>query len=519
MLKPRRWRFDLDSISRILLFGILAAIFLTFRQYGISWDEPAQREVGIRALNYYTSGFEDLQSAAPDYFDRIYGGFFEMVAELAVRLFRGHPYEIRHLVNALAGFAGFWGCWRLARFMGGPLAGFLAVILLVFFPTYVGHMFNNPKDIPFAAACIWSLYFLILVFSKSGKPSFWNFLPFAAAAGITAGIRVGGLVIFGVAAVGFGVQVLLRCASPARAGALRDMLQTGLYLLASFIAAFALMLLFWPWAQQNPVSNTLYALKAFSNWNGMSGDPGYLFRCLSVKLPEILILGLACALLLVLCNIRAALASVRAGNQDSRERLAGFALLAASFLLPAAYIICKRSVLYNEMRQVIFLSLPMVVCSALAFSAVFKIRMRLARYAAAAVILGFLCLPAYSIARLYPYHYIYCNNISGGLNGLGKEFTYEYYLHSYRELALQLNDYLARSGLSRETPFKIFVHGSPKCLTSYLPENFETVGDAEQADFAAYCILHYNDTRAGREIGKVSRCGFDFSTLRAYDTR
>jgi hypothetical protein len=510
-----------DRASYILLSILLIVIFFTFRQYGISWDEPAQREIGMLSLKYYISGFKDLRVVAPDYFNRIYGGFFDMIAELATLLSPSHPYEIRHLVTALAGFVGIIGCWKLARHLGGRMAGFLAILLMLFFPTYIGHMFNNPKDIPFAASYIWSTYFLILALSKSGKPSPGLFLKLAVATGITAGIRVGGLVIFGVAAVGFTVYLLLHLTHKYR-GAMRDILQTALFLVTAFIAAFGIMLVFWPWAQRKPISNTLYSLRFISSWEGRIGDQWYIFKCLSVKLPEVILFGLLCAFLLTLWNARHALGSIRSEDQKHRSRFVGFTLLTASFVVPAAYIVLKKSLLYNEMRQVIFIALPMVICSAIAISSVIRkvweTGWMRARYTALILVACLLSHPAYSIARLYPYHYIYCNIISGGTRGLGKAYTYEYYLHSYRELGLQLRCFLSQQNAQAppQSRFKVFVHGSPQCMAYYLPLNCETVDDASKADFGAYCPQQYKDTRKSREIGEVSRCGVKLSTLRIY---
>ena len=60
-------------------------------------------------------------------------------------------YETRHLLNGLVGVVGIVGTWKLGRVLGGPRAGFLAALFLALTPNYYGQMFNNPKDIPFAA--------------------------------------------------------------------------------------------------------------------------------------------------------------------------------------------------------------------------------------------------------------------------------------------------------------------------------------------------------------------------------
>ena len=61
-------------------------------------------------------------------------------------------YETRHLLNGLVGLFGLFVTWRLACSVASGRAGLLALALLATTPAYYGHMFINPKDIPFAAA-------------------------------------------------------------------------------------------------------------------------------------------------------------------------------------------------------------------------------------------------------------------------------------------------------------------------------------------------------------------------------
>src|SRR5271154_5681496 len=136
--------------SMLWVLGITAVIILgTFRHYGITWDEELQSQYGLAIVDYYTSFLAD-RRFAEIYNLYLYGGMFDGLASVFDRYTPFSVYETRHLLNALFGLLGLWGAWKLGRFFGGGVAGLLALIFLTLTPVYYGHMFNNPKDIPFA---------------------------------------------------------------------------------------------------------------------------------------------------------------------------------------------------------------------------------------------------------------------------------------------------------------------------------------------------------------------------------
>ena len=131
--------------------GLLAA--LTFRDYGLGWDDYTHAEYADLLLRMYGTGFHDTGalSFANLY---MYGGGFDMAAALLHKIIPLELFETRRLVGAVVGVIGLAVTWRLARRIGGPLAGLAALLLLALCPIYYGHMFMNPKDAPFAVAMI-----------------------------------------------------------------------------------------------------------------------------------------------------------------------------------------------------------------------------------------------------------------------------------------------------------------------------------------------------------------------------
>src|SRR5207302_9098107 len=91
---------------------------------------------------------------------------------------------------------------RPSRRLGGPRAGFFALILLAACPLYVGHMLMNAKDGPFAVAMAILLFALVRAFDQYPRLSLATGALTGAGFGLSIGSRVMG---------GFGV-IDLACA-------------------------------------------------------------------------------------------------------------------------------------------------------------------------------------------------------------------------------------------------------------------------------------------------------------------
>jgi hypothetical protein len=158
-----------DKAAYALFLALAIVILLTFRDYGIGWDEPEAQEYGQFILDYYRT--DGARPRALTYNNMYYyGGLFEATAVWLGELLPFDPFETRHLLNAAVGLLGIVGAWKLGRLLGGPKVGLLAALFLAAVPSYYGHMFLNSKDIPFAAAAVWALYYTVLVVRALPRP-------------------------------------------------------------------------------------------------------------------------------------------------------------------------------------------------------------------------------------------------------------------------------------------------------------------------------------------------------------
>src|SRR5258708_15585387 len=92
--------FDRLAMVVIGVVGVLS--LLTFRDYGLSWDDYAHSEYGDLLLRLYASGFRD-QRALSWINLYYYGGGFDLPAALAAKILPFTLFETRRLIGAALG--------------------------------------------------------------------------------------------------------------------------------------------------------------------------------------------------------------------------------------------------------------------------------------------------------------------------------------------------------------------------------------------------------------------------------
>src|ERR1700735_851490 len=128
-----------DDLAWLALAAVGLIASLTFRDYGLGWDDYTHAEYADLLLKMYGSGFKDTGalSFANLY---MYGGGFDMVAALLHRVIPRELFKPRRLLGAVSGIIGLAVTWRLARRVGGPLAGLAALLLPALWPALFRHM-------------------------------------------------------------------------------------------------------------------------------------------------------------------------------------------------------------------------------------------------------------------------------------------------------------------------------------------------------------------------------------------
>lgn len=148
------------SILILLAAGLLLGM-LTFRNYGESWDDLSLQKYAAKSLRAYSTWLTQGQTNLTREDLGYYGPSYVM----AVDLLSDTP-EQRHLIYFVTFLAGVWSFHQLSRRWLSPSAAVGAALLFSTQPLLWGHAFINPKDTPFLAFFLLSLYFGIKLFDS-----------------------------------------------------------------------------------------------------------------------------------------------------------------------------------------------------------------------------------------------------------------------------------------------------------------------------------------------------------------
>ena len=516
-MSEQNWRI----LARLYLLGLLGLLGATFLHYGLTWDEELHRAYGECILKWYGSLFKDA-SAVNFQTLHFYGGFFDSVAALASQILPLGVYESRHLVNTLFGFLTVVYAYRLGKHLAGEAGGFFSALFLSLTPVFYGHIFNNPKDIPFAALFTVALYYLILSYDVLPRLTFKFMLKLGIGIGLMLGVRVGGIFVYGFAALLWAAWALVRMGSGGKdgGGVVRQLAISGTGILA---VGWCVMLIFWPWAQTVPLQKPWSALGIFSKFDwpmpvlyygrylpARELPRDYLATWFFISLPEFYFLVLLSGCLLGFRYF------ARARQEPcSESRAVKVLFLAFVVLFPVLTVMTLRPTVYDGLRQFLFLLPPLAVLAGISLagliksSLIFRIRAVLV-----SMVLASALLTVWDMVCLHPYENIYFNRLAGGgMQRASRHFETDYWGNSYKagaEWLLRNYSSLYPNGekIRVANSSRPFLTGYFLAKTEEARRHFETVDPFDQPDIIL-TITRWNGREAypGRILHTVERCG------------
>jgi Dolichyl-phosphate-mannose-protein mannosyltransferase len=482
-----------DDAAMLVLAAVALIASLTFRDYGLGWDDYTHAEYADLLLKMYGSGFKDTGalSFANLY---MYGGGFDMAAALLHKVIPLELFETRRLVGAIVGIIGLAATWRLGRRIGGPLAGLASLLLLALCPTFYGHMFMNPKDAPFAVAMVILMLGLVRLVEEYPQPSPRTILITGLGAGLSIGSRIlGGLALL-YAVIGFIPLLIEEVRAHGAREAARRFVKMAYALLPGLVLGYLIMGLIWPWSIIEP-DHPFLAVTYFSHffekpWKEMFDGAivsvpdmpwSYLPTLFALQLPEVL-------LALILAGVGGTIAALPRSDVPARRKTILLMLMLAA-LLPIAIAILKRPALYNGIRHFIFVIPPMTVLGGLAFARGMEWlgENRRSWQAAALAVFAFgLLLPLGEMIRLHPYQYTHFNHIAGTVRGADDRYMLDYWGLAFKQASDGLRKQLDEK---HETPppghkWNVAVCGPHRGAQVALGPDFTIGWDSHVADFA-----------------------------------
>ncbi len=439
-----------------LAAGLVLLVSWITADYGITWDEWMDANNGMLTLRYLLTLGRDT-SYTGFWHGYLYSGLFYSVVgtvygliagDLRTFVFEGLHQDLHllrffytsHWINALFGCTAMIFTGLLARLLAGWRAGILALVFMILSPRFLGASFNDPKDIPMAAGYIVALYFLIRFLKELPKPLLSTKIYLALSIAAAIGARAAGLILLPY--LGLFSAVYWITSSPEKRMPLR-----ALFINLVFIGAAGYLggLLFWPYAQQNPITNPALGLAKLSNfsfWKGVVLFEGrqittdqlpwyYVLKWIFISVPFFIHFGLAFFVL----------------RFSSLMRRLDWRLLAAvvfTFAFPLFFQILRKSTVLDSWRHFFFVYPPLAVTAAVAWNHLWEENKKpVSKACIAGLLSALLWMPLEWTIRNHPHEYTYFNTSTGGLSGALGNYETDYWGNSLRGCSEWLGAYHA----------------------------------------------------------------------------
>lgn len=347
--------FKLQKFSRHsdwILFSLMTLVaLLTFRTYGISWDEGTQRLIGEVNWNYIFKNDNSLF----EFHARDHGVAFELPLILVDEVFGlkdpHYVYYTRHILTHLFFLVGAVFCYRLVDLLyKNKFLNFVAFLLFTLHPHIYSHSFFNSKDVPFLSLFMICFYLAVKLF-QSKKTST------AAVLGLCLGLMIN-IRMMGVLLPG--ILILFLLVDAVREKKFKSHLAIFSLMLVCCIAAIFAT---WPYLWQDPFSNFYSSFKSMSRFDFPLEN---LFKGKLISAKEIgwdyipvwflittpipyLIAGLFGILSLIYFCIR------HPAQIFTNLNIKANLLFLSCFFLPVIAIIILKSVLYDGWRHLFFI--------------------------------------------------------------------------------------------------------------------------------------------------------------------
>lgn len=455
-----------ERLPIVLIYIIfLIFILLTFKNYGISWDESNYLQQGQLYSEVFFDPLKIIDTTTNDLAAN-HNPFFDLIYFLPLKIFsQTGNYELLHLVKAIvASLTLIFVYFSMKMVNKKESAAILAVVLLIFSPRWLGDIFDNELDISAVLLYSIEIFLAIRLLKRKSAKGVWK-----------------EIIIFSVlSAMSFSQRVILIFVP-----ILTLILLVWVYLkkhhlswykivglLVIFTAVFPIpQLLTDPLVSANGLKGiflkiavsirplagtTLFDGQIFS----LNNLPWYyLPKYIAITTPIITLLFLAFGTILLLSKIT---------KISDISLKASYILILGSFFFPVLSVIVFNPKNYDAWRHFLFLIIPLVIIAGFGFKRILIV-----------LFIVNLMVTGKEMIMLHPYEYVYYNSLVGGLPGAYGKYETDYWAKSTKEAVFWLNNHLP----DQSRTYSIYNCTDPIQANYYFTPNMMSVEKAEEANY------------------------------------
>lgn len=453
----------------LLIFFILILIFITYKDYGTTWDEKEYIDIGKYFLTGIYNYFGISHSLTYEGFIptaehlKTHGILFDVLVVFLNSLFKNRDFDFIHLIRALLAMPIFILVGLIVRRFLGHKASFFSLILLILFPVFYGSIFINPIDIP--AVFFFTISLAYFIYYWESNQNLARQLIFAFIIALTINQRSIFWYVFFLDVVALFLQSIW-------------VNKKTIFTFLKKISFIFLCLLFFmhltnPYLLKYPINGILDMINSSKDYpfNILVLFEGVLRSSRDLPwyyLPKIiLITSPLMTVALFFIGLMRLIRLIRPMSLISVNKKILYLYLIALFSVPILLVILFKPLIYDSWRQYLFLTIPLVVIATFGLSWLLEIRSGFIKVIIVIIIITGLGLTGREMVRLHPYQYIYYNSLVGGLKGAYGKYEIDYWGAGFKEAVLWFNKHIYKDGKS----YAIATDGNRYSLIPYFKKN------------------------------------------------
>jgi Tfp pilus assembly protein PilF len=338
----------------------------------------------------------------------------------------------RHATNTVMG----WLCMLFAALAAFRIAGkkwlpaIITLTLFAFSPRFVGHSFNNLKDLSLATFMMIGVYYTIVFLQDFPKIKWSTVVMLIVCTGLAIAVRIGGLLL--IAYIGlFSFIYFFFVLEGNWQQKKKYFSKLFLYGVTVVAGGYLLALLLWPYALQHPIDNITASFKEASKFSiqirqlfegsvvfSSELPKYYISKFMFMTIPLAVLLGFVLSLV----------------TGWKKGRIFWTFMLLFSTMFPVFWIAYTNANVYGGWRHVLFAYPMMVALAGLGYGWLMERTTRQTlKYVFIALPFLLLIHPAIHIFKNHPYEYVYFNEFTGGIKKMYGNYELDYYSHGQRE--------------------------------------------------------------------------------------